>query len=113
MVTYPVVKGGMRAFLEFLFCILSGSWFVPLWKWNTAFFAAWHRSLDPLIPLTIRRRDAFFQTAILDYQSAFVFLCDVTAHGRHFLINTVPAGGVSSAVNVVVNWQAGIGDPCN
>jgi dipeptidyl aminopeptidase/acylaminoacyl peptidase len=49
-----------------------------------------------------------FSTTILQVAQNLIFLYDVTADGRRFLINTVPAGGVSSAVNVVVNWQAGL-----
>jgi hypothetical protein len=48
-----------------------------------------------------------FPTAMLDISVRRHFNYDVTADGRRFLINTVPAGGASSTINVVVNWQAG------
>lgn len=51
---------------------------------------------------------ALFQTSILAFEPSRYLFYDVTADGRRFLINTVPAGGAKSTINVVVNWQAGV-----
>jgi eukaryotic-like serine/threonine-protein kinase len=48
-----------------------------------------------------------FQTSTLADPSSLYFCYDTTADGRRFLINNVP-GGRGLAINVVVNWQAGL-----
>ena len=59
-------------------------------------------------PLEASMPQSLFRTPILNFQPSHYFVYDVTADGRRFLINTVPGGRGQTAINVVVNWQAGL-----
>jgi eukaryotic-like serine/threonine-protein kinase len=95
----------------------SGGW-QPRWRGDgkELFYIAADRKLMVVANLTSSKSSHFeasdpkplFQTAILGIDVNVYFFYDVTADGRRFLINTLPGEGTQSAINVVVNWQAGL-----
>jgi len=88
----------------------SGGW-QPRWRGDgkELFYVAPDGQLM-VVAILAASNNTHFKASVpqLNRGQSYWFFYDVTADGRRFLINTLPAGGTQSAINVVVNWQAGL-----